>query len=514
MIQTPDSGKTSKETLLKRILDEYAGYYEGSTWVPGLYETPEQRDAFIEHLCDVLVDTYPLLGYFREYIRKHLHADYNTFPSGGLVTITEASFRQTIQNIQAYIKDRVMTALILGEYTSTDSFGNILPEDNNRYPRIGPYIYQDKVFLSKPDVMDIMSASNVKTEVVAGVKSMPFFTDYNTYMELFVQVDDAPSGKTGKIDNLFVLKHNVDFLKESKMFDGSRLRFNNPDGGVGVRKWDKVSGWLYPVENQTQSELLKAFVRTQLYRPAYFKHDDYVTFTKDEDMYYCTTDKFYVNHEGLEYPLVFVDGKGPESSAPVVDKNASHLDRQVGDNFDIEDISYFKLTNYLEYYLYYDKIKLIDKKFVFNDIEYYAVEVEGKINALYFNEFQKDMEAACDQIEIVDNKFKINGCEYAIETVDGKTEITLDAATTEFVPSDSDGKEFKVEVIDDKFKFDGIRYILEKQGGEYKRLKYAGVDDSKLTMLEVSMDGYATFPKWNLEFQFLKDGANIDWNVI
>ena len=54
--------------------------------------------------------------------------------------------------------------------------------------------------------------------------------------------------------------------------------------------------------------LLKAFVRTQFYRPLFFKPDNFLNFTTDESAYWCKTKKFYVNHEGKTMELKFMDG--------------------------------------------------------------------------------------------------------------------------------------------------------------------------------------------------------------
>ena len=58
---------------------------------------------------------------------------------------------------------------------------------------------------------------------------------------------------------------------------------------------------------QNKCDILKAFVRTQLYRPLFFKHNNYEKFTSNEDAYWCKTEKIYVDHDGNSNVLYTTD---------------------------------------------------------------------------------------------------------------------------------------------------------------------------------------------------------------
>lgn len=255
-----------------------------------------------------------------------------------------------------------------------------------------------------------------------------------------------------------------------------------------------------------------------MYRPLFFKYDDYVNFSKDTSAYWCKTDKFYVKHDGTTNPLKFTSGSWPNN--PVVDVNNSHLNRAATDNYTIPSgsITYFKASNVLAYSINYDEIQLVDGKFVLDDVEFYSVVIEGKVNSLYFNEFQKETNTSGDWIDVVDGKkFMLNGIEY---TIDDKGRISVEPATTAFTGTSPDathyGKlEYKCEIVDDRFKLDGIRYVLRKDSaGKYTKIEYADADDTKLIQVPITSDGYGHYDNWNLEFQFVKSGATVNWNKI
>lgn len=70
--------------------------------------------------------------------------------------------------------------------------------------------------------------------------------------------------------DLFKVTQNVDFVKESELVDAA--------GNLKV-DWDDLKGWLFDSDEQSQENLLKAFVRTQIYRPLYFNPTKYEKFT-------------------------------------------------------------------------------------------------------------------------------------------------------------------------------------------------------------------------------------------
>ena len=48
--------------------------------------------------------------------------------------------------------------------------------------------------------------------------------------------------------------------------------------------------------------MLRAFILTQIYRPLFFKYDDYVNFSEyPSTTYKCTTKKYFIDHNGNEH---------------------------------------------------------------------------------------------------------------------------------------------------------------------------------------------------------------------
>lgn len=118
---------------------------------------------------------------------------------------------------------------------------------------------------------------------------------------------------------------------------------------------------------QTPETLLKAFVRTHLYRPLFFDATDFNTFTTDPRAYWCKTEKSFVKHDGTEHQLVL------DRETLEVSQNESGLGRNNGNDYNITDIAYRTNTNMLDYTIEYDPIQIVDNKFVHRDIEYYVV---------------------------------------------------------------------------------------------------------------------------------------------
>ena len=147
--------------------------------------------------------------------------------------------------------------------------------------------------------------------------------------------------------------------------------------------WNAIRGWLYT--GQSDEDVLKAFIRTQIYRPMFFRHDDYVNFTHDESKYKCRTMKFYVDHEGIERLLYTNGGNVNQQESGLVG---------IPGKYTVDGIRYYADENRIEYYIHYDPIQIIDDKFVYGDVEFYAVrEDDGSITCLYFNEFHRGVQS-------------------------------------------------------------------------------------------------------------------------
>lgn len=157
-----------------------------------------------------------------------------------------------------------------------------------------------------------------------------------------------------------------------------------------------------------------------MYRPLFFKWNNYENFTSNNLVYSCKTKKSYINHNGDEKPLVFVD---PDTMQEV-NLTSSFLTRSaLGGNYDVERVQYFNLVNALEYYLNYDPIQVVDNKFVFNDVEFYTVKVGSgsdlRVSNIYFNEFQNQVHSANKTIPVnsTNSTFVLNGKKYTIDDV-------------------------------------------------------------------------------------------------
>ena len=77
--------------------------------------------------------------------------------------------------------------------------------------------------------------------------------------------------------------------------------FLNENENLG---WNMIRDWVLDEERQTATRLLKAFVRTHLYRPLFFNSSDFNTFTSDKRAYWCRTEKSFVKHDITEHRLV------------------------------------------------------------------------------------------------------------------------------------------------------------------------------------------------------------------
>lgn len=109
---------------------------------------------------------------------------------------------------------------------------------------------------------------------------------------------------------------------------------------------------------------------------------------------------------------------GTWSSSPVIDKSRSNLNDVSGKYIiPASGIKYYKANNVLEYNIQYDEMRIVDGKFVNDDVEFYVVVPDpttGVVRSLYFTEFNKEMDAKNNFIPVNHNEFSINGRVYRI----------------------------------------------------------------------------------------------------
>ena len=381
-----------------QLTDSMYDLFSKITW-PEVKETP-----FVHTATDGLVGEFPLLAYFRDYLVEHLDNDLSHFGDAldpnrpaPIVELEDGEEARVVGSVQDYIRGKVRTSLVLGGYDPTK-------EGNDRYPGIDQYIYRNERKLNKVQVRDVMSLTNTLKEVMFGVQSTKFFSQCESYTALQVAAPDDDG-------NLFTMTQNEAFVALSKLVkeDGATLKVD----------WSIAREWLFESDpdNCSNENMLKAFVRTQVYRPLFFKHDEYAgQFTSDPSAYKCETTKWFVDHDGTEHQMVFVDW--PTSFD--VDKVASGLDDS-DKPYTISGIKYFNISNKFEYQINYDPVKIVDNKFVVNDVEFYVVRPkEDKdpedmaVNSIYFNEFQSNTEGQNQVAKVEDNRFTLDGMGYAI----------------------------------------------------------------------------------------------------
>lgn len=303
------------------------------------------------------------------------------------------------------------------------------------------------------------------------VQSAKFFDQQLDYGETAKAITDGV--------DLFKVNENVEFVKVSGLVDAR--------GNLKV-DWDDLKGWLFDSTKQSQENLLKAFVKTQIYRPLYFNPDEYETFTSDSTKYKCDTAKSFIDHNRVENQLVLNDGS--------IDKEGSGLN-DVSGAYEISDATYDAGTNKVSYNLNYEPIDIVKDKFVFEEVQYYVADA-GQTRTLHFNEFQKEMMAEVSSIAISQNEFTFRGKTY---TIDGNV-LKVNATGQfdgEYVQELAEGKYFTIE---------GVWYVLEKQNGHYVSVKYAKVDDNLLTSVSIT-NNEAEYEPWGLTFKFNGDEVQI-----
>jgi hypothetical protein len=299
------------------------------------------------------------------------------------------------------------------------------------------------------------------------------------------------------------------------------------NGGIGT----DVKGWMFDHENGSDENMLKAFIRTQIYRPLFFQYNSYKNFTSNAEAYYCVTEKHFIDHVGNEHKVLFDNWPTDDKLNKDGIKNELESDEIAHGEYTVskESINYFPISNKFEYSINYNPVQIVDNKFVINDVEYYVVRPDGGedtyINSIYFNEFQSNTEGQNQVAQITketidDNtiyKFKLNGLEYVIEgneiSIPSVTKV-FDETIAESTEDKGKYKEWKCDIVDDRFQFDGIWYVLVRDARKnYVSVEYADNKDNKLIPLLVTMDGVAEYKPWELKFQFETYGANA-WKIV
>ena len=424
-----------------------------------------------------------------------------------------------VKAVQEYIKGKVGTALVLGSYSTEkkDEHGHVVPvSGNDCYDGLNQYLQKTERKISKLQARDIMSLTNTLKEVTFAVQSTKFINECESFSELMSKKDR---------DDLFKMTQNAEFVALSKLVksDPSILDVN----------WADVKGWLFDSNKYSDEKMLKAFIRTQIYRPLFFKYNDYRNFTSNSRAYVCTTNKYFIDHNGKEWEMCASDEELPRS------RIQTDLEGESSGKYTIplESINYFNVSNKFEYLINYNPLKIVDNKFVINDVEYYVVRPDSEsdaINSIYFNEFQSNTEGQNQVAEIfIDpddgkRKFKLNGLEYVIEgneiSIDDSTEVFDENATDAEVSNKDKGryKEWKCDIVDDRFQFDGTWYVLvrDETTNEYAFVGYADNKDNKLREISVVEKtakigdeevkyGYSEYKPWNISFQF-----SLDWREV
>ena len=470
----------------------------------------KHRDVFIDQLVDSIVGVWPLLGYFRNHLKNYLSSSVIIASSANQnVTIDNATENAILNGVRDFIVSKVPTSMVIGGYDHTKT-------GNERYPNLNSYIYWDKVVLDRQEVQNVYSTLNARNELVKALQSAPFFGTYLTWGETMEHVGDA---------NLFKVGTNALFTSQSG--------YVKSDGNIDV-DWSTIREWLFTdaSTNLSGESLLDALVMTQIYRPLFFKHDNYEKFTSDQTKYWCETQKTFIDHEGSPHQLVWADGE-----FGTVDPELSGLGESVEfeDGYvDQDSIQYIKQNNIVQYDVVSNPIVVRNNSFVYNDIQFYTTwhnsgEYAGKVKSIYFNEFQKDIEnaakkATIDQdgyftidlnfIDYTGNKTSFNGINnedgikyrFQVESQSDGTVAVVGVDSTEVFDGESSEhkyNEYRQQVVDGLFNLEGIWFRLLKDDNGYCGIEYAYVEDSLLRREIVSLDGSAQFKRWGLSFQFV-----------
>lgn len=287
------------------------------------------RDAFVDEVLDHLQDSPATksLSYFRQYLTQNFKTNSLNKPNSTEIEVKNGE--DIVKAAQGYLKSKIPASLVIGGYDGTKA-------GNECYPGINSYIAYNRISLDKGDVLDIFSPANVKAQILAAVKSTPFFSAYDTYDKLRNAFNNPELN-----ENMFKVSENVDFAKKTGLVDDDDCLKINQGEGSG---WAALSNWLFPSvasDNLTLKTLLKALVRTQIYRPLFFDPDNHINYTSDSGAYWCKTRKSHNRFDGMKCDLKFRDGTWE------VDAERSGLGNSV--DYTIADLDFSIQTNVLEY---------------------------------------------------------------------------------------------------------------------------------------------------------------------
>lgn len=432
----------------------------------GSWDT-DKLGVLVNGLVDELVKTFNPLSYFRTYLTEHLTHDLaQENISFNEPTIDATIIQNVINGVLELLKSKVRTALVLGGYDDRQ-------EDKEKYPGFNSYIYWNNAQLNKNDAFSTMCNENDLTkQVTYGVQSAPFFSKYDTYDSIY----DAIYKENDITDEkLFKIGLNPEFIGISGLTDNDALKLS----------WNNIKNWLFSNE-RSNVEILKAFVRTQIYRTMFFDAGNFITFSRDDNAYKCITSKWYYNHDGELNQLVFEkDEHGIPQYGDMTKLDlyiAGVGEGQIRNVKEVKNIQYSTIANRFSYEMEYNPIEVIDCKFTYDDVEYYVTYGENeKASSLYFNQFQSALNVNSKAIDINGDKFELNGVTYVIS--EGVLMIEL---------KDKNGNlffdnQYRQEIIDDRFSINGIRYFLTRgENGEYSQVKFAEVEDKKLNHLRIT----------------------------
>ena len=418
----------------------------------------------VQEIIDRLVKEHPQLEWFRQYLKLHLMSDYQDVEY--VVSILNSD--ELGKELSDAIRLLAPAPLTIGGYSSGKYYG------------LDAYIPNNKMQVQLDKVQDVVSISNEISIVKESVSSIPFFAEHLTYDALNSHKNDS---------NLFKVGCHSDFVKRA-------LYLVDGNGNINVN-WNPLKNWLFNPSNIQESEILKAFVRTQLYRPLHFKSDNYATFTDDESAYSCSTRKSYIDHLGIERTLKFNNGNYSS-----IDLTSSGFSAVI-DKYSFHNVVYDISTNRLSYEIRTPKIDVVDGKFIYNDVQHFVDFNGTDVKTLWFNEFNSALDVDENSVEIVDGQFSIDGVDFS-----------YDGSELQVILTDSDGnkilegKETYVKQLDstERFNFNGKEYAIV---GGY--VVNSDVIDNKLVELSVS-DNKADYK--NLEYIFSVNDGELSVTVV
>jgi len=361
--------------------------------------------------------------------------------------------------------------------------------------------------MGRSKVQSIYSILNARNELLKAVKSAPFFGTYLSWNDLESHLSD---------NDLFKIGQNAGFARLSGYVDG--------DNSIDL-DWNDTKQWLFGDNgNLGNVNLLKSLVRTQVYRPLFFKHNDYENFTRNQSRYWCKTRKTFLDHEGNEHVLVW-----DNNTFGTVDIQGSGLLSKYQDgSIDLNSVQYSTQANTIQYKVVSEPIQVLGDKFIYNDMEFFVTRKSTEtgirqVKSLYFNEFQEAMETQASKVKIDDSgEFAIgfNHIGYGGDKAYGEVHLKIseDGTLLEVVsPEDAfEGTtKYRQEIVDNLFNIDGVWYrLIKDNNGRWSGIEYAYVEESLLRQIPVSSDGVAQFSRWGLTFKLNYSEGDTNVQVI